>query len=463
LLLACPLLLGHASSVSAADPTACDQGQTPHFAFGFADLKAQIGEAVGDPLSCEYSDPNGTGDVHQRTTTGLAFWRKSTNIASFTNGAEHWAFASGGLVFWTGTSIDPVADAQVLDPTADAQPGGPASATQTSPAPAQTVPPTIVPSPQAPPPPTEADIAARVGPSVVQVITESAEGSGVRISGGIITNAHVVKDARQIQIATNDRRTATATVVRIDVNADLALLQTDLSLPALDTETASQQRQGDEILVLGYPLGLTDRGGQATLTRGLISANGIEAGTGRSLIQTDAAVNHGNSGGAMVNMRGKLIGIPTFVIRTNDAQGVNFAVGADTITAFLSQPTPSTPAAPTRATPTPAAPPPPQSPSLTPSANSGCEVDFRADYQEIWLYIPPTNSQDALREAQDLCVHALKLGDRFIDPMVDPKALGYTAICGTTVGDHGLIFAVFAPPGVSFAPVCSKPGMVRVR
>ena len=57
-------------------------GESPHFTFGFAALKAQLGDAMGDPITCEFSDPNGTGDIQQRTSTGLAFWRKSTNTSS---------------------------------------------------------------------------------------------------------------------------------------------------------------------------------------------------------------------------------------------------------------------------------------------------------------------------------------------------------------------------------------------
>src|SRR5262249_36337290 len=61
----------------------------------------------------EFADPNGTGDVHQTTTTGLAFWRKSTNTPTFTNGWEHWAHSSRGWLCWTGQSIDPTGDAQL--------------------------------------------------------------------------------------------------------------------------------------------------------------------------------------------------------------------------------------------------------------------------------------------------------------------------------------------------------------
>lgn len=114
-------------SAVAQEVSAC---QTPQFVFGFATLKAQLGDAMGEPVSCEYADPNGTGDTLQDTSTGLAFWRKSTNTPTFTNGTTHWGLAPTGLLSWTGASIDPppspVANsAPVLIPPA-AQPAQPA-------------------------------------------------------------------------------------------------------------------------------------------------------------------------------------------------------------------------------------------------------------------------------------------------------------------------------------------------
>ena len=107
-------------------------GQTPQFVLGFADMKAMLGDAMGQPVTCEFPDPNGTGDVHQQTTTGPAFWRKSTNTPTFTNGSEHWANTPSGWVYWTGSSIDPVADAQPWPLDAQApvtrSPAAPASA-----------------------------------------------------------------------------------------------------------------------------------------------------------------------------------------------------------------------------------------------------------------------------------------------------------------------------------------------
>jgi S1-C subfamily serine protease len=203
---------------------------------------------------------------------------------------------------------------------------------------------------------SDADIAASVGPSVVQVVTDSATGSGVKVQAGILTNAHVVSDASHIDVVTSDKHRAAAQVLRIDNNGDLALLQTDLSIPPLAMEFMGQQRQGDDVLVFGYPLGLNDGGGQATLTRGIISATMKDEKTGQAVIQTDAAINHGNSGGAMVNKRGALIGIPSYELRADAAQGVNFAIAMDTVNAFLGMPqsavTPQPAKAETGATPT---------------------------------------------------------------------------------------------------------------
>src|SRR5919199_1838493 len=85
----------------------CLDDQAPQFVLGFAALKAQIGPAMGDAVECEYPDPLGTGDTEQHTTTGLAFFRKSTNTPTFTDGYTHWALTSRGVVTWTGSAIDP--------------------------------------------------------------------------------------------------------------------------------------------------------------------------------------------------------------------------------------------------------------------------------------------------------------------------------------------------------------------
>jgi hypothetical protein len=92
----------------------CPSGQTPAFRTGFAILAGQLGAVMGTPTSCEYADAAGTGDVQQETTTGLAFWRKSTNTPTFTNGLDHWALTEQGITHWTGTAVDPPAAAPAM-------------------------------------------------------------------------------------------------------------------------------------------------------------------------------------------------------------------------------------------------------------------------------------------------------------------------------------------------------------
>ncbi|MDQ3811395.1 MAG: hypothetical protein M3336_14000, partial [Chloroflexota bacterium] len=87
----------------------CPAGAIPRLTFGFADLKARLGEVMGEPLTCEFADPSGSGDMHQQTTRGLAFWRKSTNTPTFTNGTDYWARTAAGWLEWQGASIDPPA------------------------------------------------------------------------------------------------------------------------------------------------------------------------------------------------------------------------------------------------------------------------------------------------------------------------------------------------------------------
>ena len=112
-------LLAPAALAQPGETTHCLPGQSPQFVLGFADMQAMLGDAMGQPVTCEFPDPNGTGDVHQQTTTGLSFWRKSTNTPTFTNGSEHWGNTPTGWVYWMGSSIDPVADAQPWPLTAE--------------------------------------------------------------------------------------------------------------------------------------------------------------------------------------------------------------------------------------------------------------------------------------------------------------------------------------------------------
>jgi hypothetical protein len=84
----------------------CAPGTTPEFLFGFAELRRQVGAPMGDPIECEHPDPS-SGDSLQLTTTGLAYYRQSTNTPTFFNGTDRWGLTASGLVHWTGDSLDP--------------------------------------------------------------------------------------------------------------------------------------------------------------------------------------------------------------------------------------------------------------------------------------------------------------------------------------------------------------------
>src|SRR5206468_2646522 len=83
----------------------CAAGQTPQFQFGFAALRAAVGDPVGEPTECEH--PDADGNALQKTTTGSLFWQRSTNTPVFTAGDQHWALTANGLVQWSGPSMQP--------------------------------------------------------------------------------------------------------------------------------------------------------------------------------------------------------------------------------------------------------------------------------------------------------------------------------------------------------------------
>jgi hypothetical protein len=166
-------------------------------------------------------------------------------------------------------------------------------------------------------------------------VAGTSGGSGVKIDRGVLTNEHVVSGAARVEVVTRDGTRSPATVARTSKKYDLALLLTEAPLPALELEAARDQRQGDAVLALGYPRTDALGSGQATLTRGLISAI-REDKDGVLYIQTDAALNPGSSGGALVNMRGKLIGVASASVRDSELLGL--AVATESIRAFLTGP-----------------------------------------------------------------------------------------------------------------------------
>ena len=151
-------------------------------------------------------------------------------------------------------------------------------------------------------------------------------GSGVIISpdGYIVTNNHVIAKANQLMVTLNDNKTYEATVVGTDPNTDIALLKVepDAPLPYLAFGDSDNVKVGEWVLAVGNPFNLT-----STVTAGIVSAKARNLGRNQSFIQTDAAVNPGNSGGALVNTNGELIGINTAITsQTGSYSGYSFAV-----------------------------------------------------------------------------------------------------------------------------------------
>lgn len=151
-------------------------------------------------------------------------------------------------------------------------------------------------------------------------------GSGVIISsdGYIVTNNHVVAKATQLQVTLNNNKTYKAEFIGSDPNSDIALLkiEADDKLPYLAFGDSDNTKIGEWVLAVGNPFNLT-----STVTAGIVSAKARDLGRNQSFIQTDAAVNPGNSGGALVNTNGDLVGINTAITsQTGSYVGYSFAV-----------------------------------------------------------------------------------------------------------------------------------------
>ncbi len=186
----------------------------------------------------------------------------------------------------------------------------------------------------------------RVGPAVVRVDTRSGGraprgglGSGVILSsdGLVLTNSHVVNGASTIGLADTEGRTTDAQLIGDDPDTDLALIRANAArdLPAAQLGDSKRLKRGQLVAAIGNPLGF-----EWTVTAGVVSALGrsLRGSTGRMIedvIQTDAALNPGNSGGPLVSSAGEVIGINTAVI--HGAQGISFAVASNTASFVLGE------------------------------------------------------------------------------------------------------------------------------
>ena len=199
----------------------------------------------------------------------------------------------------------------------------------------------------------------RLGPAVVTVVgtipgqntffgptgDQTVSGSGFFINdqGYIITNNHVVEGTKEVRIVLSDGIEQAAIIVGTDQYSDIAVLKTDGNVPAVAPLGNSDMLDpGESVIAIGSPLGNFKN----TVTVGVVSATGrsIDTGNGyqiEDLIQTDAAINHGNSGGPLVNLAGEVIGINTLVVRNTNsgdvAEGLGFAIPVNTAQAIAQQ------------------------------------------------------------------------------------------------------------------------------
>src|SRR5580704_1785467 len=194
------------------------------------------------------------------------------------------------------------------------------------------------------------DVVDRVGPAVVRLAVQAGPagaaahsqggtGSGVVVApdGLILTNSHVAGKASRIEVTTADGQDLHARLVGDDPDTDLALIRVDepVTLPAAPLGDSKLLKRGQLVIAIGNPLGF-----ESTVTTGVVSALGrsLRSRNGRlidDVIQTDAALNPGNSGGPLVSSHGEVVGVNTAVIM--GAQGICFAVAANTASFVLGE------------------------------------------------------------------------------------------------------------------------------
>ncbi|MCC7366720.1 MAG: trypsin-like peptidase domain-containing protein [Dehalococcoidia bacterium] len=253
------------------------------------------------------------------------------------------AIAAFGLMLGTacsdsdaGRQPDPGANSptqQALN-TATATGGGGSTATATVSLPTGTM--------------STADLVKKAGPAVVRISTGGSVGSGfiVDASGYIVTNNHVVSGStsRGLNVTLADGSAYVGTVVGTDPRSDLALVKIDADqeLAVLPLADLDKVNIGDDVVAIGYALDLSrGEGASFSVTRGIVSQKNraiSESSPILGAVQTDTAINHGNSGGPLLNLQGEVVGVNTALqpdgsSSTGVAQGIGYAVGSDTVAA----------------------------------------------------------------------------------------------------------------------------------
>lgn len=211
-----------------------------------------------------------------------------------------------------------------------------------TPAPTPTA--TPLPLPTHTPIPSLSDVVGRIRPGVVRVATDYSSGSGMIFESGgasgqalVVTNFHVVEGYSSVRVTVNDATTYTGWVKGVDPTRDLAVVSICCgSFNSLSFGDANRLNPGDEVFAVGYALGFS---GQATVTKGIVSAIRFDTNNGRWVIQIDAPINPGNSGGPLFSADGQVIGINTFKIESSvsgrPTEGLGFAVSEVTVQSII--------------------------------------------------------------------------------------------------------------------------------
>ncbi|MDP3061717.1 MAG: trypsin-like peptidase domain-containing protein [Chloroflexota bacterium] len=181
---------------------------------------------------------------------------------------------------------------------------------------------------------TVQEVTAKVRTSVVRIVTDLGSGSGVILTsnGVILTNNHVIVDAKTIAVYLDDGTKLTGVVKWRDQVRDLALVKVEATgLPAASLGDLGQVAVGADAVVLGYPLG----GKDLTVTKGIVSSVKSDVGRNVTWLQTDSAVNPGNSGGPVFNLQGQVVGIVSAKIVSPSVENVGFAIAVNTLRLYL--------------------------------------------------------------------------------------------------------------------------------
>ena len=249
--------------------------------------------------------------------------------------------------------------------------------------------------------------------AVVRIVTRDGVGSGAIFdtdgsTGYIITNQHVVDDNSRVTVTVNDSTQYNGSVLGVDTVRDLAVVSICCgSFETLSFGNAHLLQSGDEVVTMGYALGLQ---GEATVTKGIVSAVRYSSSHKSEVIQTDAAINPGNSGGPMLSPSGDILGINTFGYDETESgrrvEGLSFAISATTVQEQI--PALRSGASTPRPTPTPA---PTRTPGPTPTSSEG--YDFGPTSGE--LRHDPTNNF-IKTEFADISLSDMMVEATFVNP-----------------------------------------------